>query len=339
MPSLCSRIAASLAGLVLMSMGPVGPAAAAPPTCRGQNMLETMRTADPVSHGRIMDAGRATANGEAMLWRVERAGLQPSYLFGTMHISDPRLTTLSPAVLQAVRTSKSVALEIADMSPTAMRSAGGLDPDLMISRAGRGLAQLIGPEDFAAAKAAMAPSGMPEATLRSMRPWVITMSLALPLCEQRRTAGGAAVLDQKLGDEARARAIPVVGLETLESQLRMMAAVPEDQQVQMLRAAIKYADVRDDMLETMAQMYLKRQIGAVWEFNLVLAEKVGIGAQAFDGFEKDLVVGRNRSMRDTARPYLDKGGLFIGVGAMHLVGRDGLVAMLREAGFTVTAVE
>jgi uncharacterized protein YbaP (TraB family) len=44
-------------------------------------------------------------------------------------------------------------------------------------------------------------------------------------------------------------------------------------------------------------------------------------------------------MRDAAGPLLDEGGVFIAVGALHLSGEKGLVALLREAGYTVTPVE
>jgi uncharacterized protein len=119
----------------------------------------------------------------------------------------------------------------------------------------------------------------------------------------------------------------------------VLAAIPEDQQIGMVRAALKFADRREDMLETMLQLYLKRQSAVIWPFNLALAEKAGVTPSAFKGFESDLLHGRNRTMRDAAIPHLDKGGLFIGVGAMHLVGDKGLVSLLRERGYTVTAVE
>jgi uncharacterized protein len=48
---------------------------------------------------------------------------------------------------------------------------------------------------------------------------------------------------------------------------------------------------------------------------------------------------RNHGMRDAALPLLAEGGLFIGVGAAHLSGNDGLIEMPRQSGHTVTAVE
>ena len=311
---------------------------AAPPTCRGQSMLDEMQVAEPAAYAKVLEAATKTVNADALLWRVETAGVAPSFLFGTVHLSDPRVTTLSPAVTAALASAKAVALEIADMSTAGMQAAIGADPMLLISP-DRGLATLITPEEFAIAKAALTPAGMPEAALRIMKPWVVTMALTLPMCEQLRTSSGVKVLDQLLGDMARARSIPVIGLETIAFQLQVMAGIPEDQQVGMVRAALKFADRREDMLETMLQMYVKRQTAMIWPFNLALADKAGVKPDAFKGFEADLLVGRNLTMRDAAKPHLDKGGLFMGVGAMHLVGETGLVNLLRQIGFMVTAVE
>lgn len=44
-------------------------------------------------------------------------------------------------------------------------------------------------------------------------------------------------------------------------------------------------------------------------------------------------------MRDGAIPLIDKGGAFIGVGALHMVGAKGLIELLRAKGYSVTAVE
>jgi uncharacterized protein len=323
-----------ISGLLTLTAAGTVLGQAAPPTCRGQNMLDEMKTADPAAYARVIEAASKTTNAEALLWRIEKPGVAPSHLFGTVHVSDPRVTTLSPAITAALTSAKTVALEIAEISTADWEAAISADPTLM-SR-GRDLAALISPEEIAVATQVL---GMREDVLRMMKPWVITMALALPVCEQQRTASGMTMLDQQLGYMAHAQRIPVIGLETVAFQLKTMAGIPEDQQVGMLRAALKFADRREDMLETMLQLYLKRQTALIWPFNLALAEQAGIKPDAFKGFESDLLVGRNQTMRDAALPHLDQGGLFIGVGAMHLVGDRGLVNLLRQDGYTVTAVE
>ena len=70
-----------------------------------------------------------------------------------------------------------------------------------------------------------------------------------------------------------------------------------------------------------------------------LAKQVGIGNDAFAGFQEKLLTDRNIKMRATAEPLLEQGRVFIAIGALHLPGKQGLVALLREAGYTVTPIE
>jgi uncharacterized protein YbaP (TraB family) len=93
------------------------------------------------------------------------------------------------------------------------------------------------------------------------------------------------------------------------------------------------------MMETLVQMYVKRQVGAAMPFQLALAAENGVPASAFDGFKKVLLADRNIKMRDAAIPKLEKGRAFIAVGALHLPGDTGLVALLRARGYTLDPVE
>jgi len=107
----------------------------------------------------------------------------------------------------------------------------------------------------------------------------------------------------------------------------------------MLRTSLKFADRTNDMMETLVQLYLNRKIAAAMPFQLALAREVGIGDDAFAGFQQKLLIDRNVKMEKSAEPLLQEGGVFIAVGALHLVGKKGLVALLREASYTVTAIE
>jgi uncharacterized protein YbaP (TraB family) len=64
----------------------------------------------------------------------------------------------------------------------------------------------------------------------------------------------------------------------------------------------------------------------------------GLPRSAVDEFDATMLDRRNR-MLDAALPLISEGGLFIGVGSAHLPGREGLVELVRQFGYTVTAVE
>ena len=66
--------------------------------------------------------------------------------------------------------------------------------------------------------------------------------------------------------------------------------MPDDQQLQMLRGTLKYADRVDDLMETVLQLYLTRQMGMTWPFQMLLAEKAGIDPAPYEEFRQRLVV-------------------------------------------------
>lgn len=307
--------------------------------CGGKDMLADIARAEPEIHARIMAAAKATENTEAELWRIEKPGVAPSHLLGTVHVTDPRIATLTPAAAAALAEAKSVVLEVADLSPAATAEAITRAAPLILSTDGRRLDQKLTPAEFELVKTKLASAGLPGELGSQFKPWIVYMILSVSECERRKVQDGALVLDMRIAEQARQRGIPVMGLETIDEQLTAMASVPDDQQLEVLKATLKYARQSDDLMETVLQLYLRREMGAAWPFQVALAAKAGIDAAPLNTFRQQLVVRRNLHMRQGLVPMLDKGGAFVAVGALHLVGREGLVTLLREAGFTVTPVQ
>lgn len=307
--------------------------------CGGTDMMKEFAGRNPAAYEKVRAEAKALSNTEALLWRVEGQGLQPSYLFGTMHLSDARITQLSPAVSKALTEAKAVVLEIGDLSPSALAGAVATSGADLVYANGRSLADELSPDEFEKVKTVVAASGLPGEAARMLKPWLISTLLSISDCERRKAATGAKVLDMQLAETAKAAGIPVAGLETINEQLAALAGIPDEQQLQMLRVSLKYFDRTNDMMETMVQLYLRRDMGAAMPFQSALANEMGIPDSAFDGFRKSLLDDRNARMSKAVRPYLDKGNAFVAVGALHLPGETGLVALLRKAGFTVSPVE
>lgn len=302
-------------------------------------MLPELQQKSPKLYAQVIAESRKVPNSEAVLWKIEKPDLAPSYLLGTMHLSDPRVTVLSQKTKEAIAQSKSVALEVADLSQQAMTTAMAEARDLIVYSDGKSLKQELSADEYAKAKEVVSKSGMPADFTATLKPWLVGMLLATSDCERKQRAAGAMVLDRRVAAEAKKDGIAVTGLETIEDQLKALASIPEDQQIDMLRVGLKYLDRDDDLIETLVQMYLKRDIGAAMPFQIALAEEAGTSASAFDGFKRKILVNRNARMLTAAMPMIDDGNAFIAVGALHLVGEKGLVARLRERGFTVTPVE
>jgi uncharacterized protein len=311
----------------------------APAMCRGADMLAEMQIKSPDVYAKVMAESSALPNTEAVLWKIEKPGVATSYLFGTMHLSDPRIAELSPAVKDAIGHSKSVALEVADLSDKAVAAAMTKTAALIVYTDGKSLKGALSDEEYQQVQRIVTKSGMPGELAAMMKPWLVSMLLATSDCERQQLAAGKAVLDLRVAAEAQKNGITIKGLETIEDQLGALAAVPDDQQIAMLKVGLKYIDRADDMTETLVQMYVKRQIGAAMPFQLAIAAESGTPPSVFDGFKKTLLIDRNAKMRDAALPLLEQGNAFVAVGALHLPGPTGLVALLREKGYTITAVE
>ncbi|MCB1521574.1 MAG: TraB/GumN family protein [Hyphomicrobiaceae bacterium] len=335
--STTARVLRRAALAALLALAPAGAAGAA--DCRGTDMLAAMSRSSPDVYREIQDTARATANAEAILWKIERAGVPASYLLGTIHLTDRRVTQFSAKTSQALDAVRSVALEVTDISAAATSAALEKSSRLVLYTDGRRLDGVLSAAEIAKVRATLSAAGMPVEISTMFKPWVISLMLSVSGCERRNVQRGEPVLDMKLATTARQRGKTIIGLETIESQLQAMAAIPDDQQVGMLRASLAYADRADDNMETLLQLYLQRRMGAAWPFQLALARQAGVGPSAFVTFKQRILVDRNRHMAKAALPLLSKGRVLIAVGAMHLVGDDGLVALLEDAGYTLTPIE
>ncbi|MFA5901695.1 MAG: TraB/GumN family protein [Hyphomicrobium sp.] len=313
--------------------------AAPPPTCTGVDMLAETAAKDPHTYDLIMAKAAEAKNADAILWKIDKEGLPTSYLFGTVHLTDPRVTTLSPATKDAIKDSKVIALEVSDISETATSTVIAKSAPLVMFTDGRRLDGMLTPSEYETVKKIIGRSGMPPDLAGMFKPWIVTLILSVSDCERTKVQAGERVLDMKIAEMGKSRGMEVIGLETIPQQLEALAAVPEQQQLDMLRSSLRFSDRTNDMMETLVQLYLTRRISAALPFQIALARQAGIGDEAFAGFQQKLIYERNEKMKAVADPLLEKGGAFIAVGALHLPGDHGLVELLRQSGYTVTKIE
>ncbi len=129
----------------------------------------------------------------------------------------------------------------------------------------------------------------------------------------------------------------MAGLETAIEQLQAMASLPLELHVESLVETMKLGDRIGDVYETMVDLYQTGEVGMIWPlFRAVLPSKEDEG---YAEFEETMVTSRNRGMAENAEPFLQQGGAFIAVGALHLPGEKGLVELLRRAGYRVTRAD
>jgi len=120
-----------------------------------------------------------------------------------------------------------------------------------------------------------------------------------------------------------------IGLETIEFQLGLFDQLPMQTQVDMLKQ-----DYKSDMksYDTLLACYLREDLETLGK---LMAEETS----AYPEFNELLLMQRNKSWIAPMRTQMQKESTFFGVGAAHLSGPDGVVALLRAQGFTVTAIK
>jgi uncharacterized protein YbaP (TraB family) len=309
------------------------------PACTGEDMLSAIAAEDPVMMDRIADEAAATQNGEGLLWKVETDGSPSSWLFGTMHMTDPRVTELTPQAEQAFDSASTVVIETTEvLDQSKMMEAMLREPELMMFTDETTLVSLMTPDEKAIVEAGLAARGIALGSVLKMKPWMLSAMVALPACELARKTAGAPVLDVKLAEDAKAGGKSLEGLETVSSQLRAMASLPMEFHVKGLVETIRLGDRMDDVIETMIVLYKREQTGMFMPlFRAALPSAEG-DQMGYAAFEQAMITTRNATMAKTAAPMLARGNAFIAVGALHLPGPDGLVEQFRRAGHTVTAV-
>jgi uncharacterized protein YbaP (TraB family) len=314
----------------------VGRANAEPVACTGKDMLAELKQGDPAKYAAVEAEAAKVENGKGLLWKIEKPGVAPSFLFGTMHVTDPRVTTLMPAAQAAYDAAGTVVIETTEVLDQQKMMASIMQkPELMMFTDQTTLASLLPPGDADFVNKALEARGIPPYSVAKMKPWIITTMLSVPACELQRKAGGAPVLDARLAQDAVAGGKKLEGLETAVEQLEAMASLPIQFHVQGLIDTLKVGARMDDANETMILLYVSGDIGTVWPlFRATLP-----GGETDVAFEKTMITARNHTMANRAGPILDAGNAFIAVGAMHLPGPEGLVSLLRQAGYAVSRTD
>lgn len=340
-----ASVPALLATLLLLTLLALRPAhaddhAAGANACSGSNLLTALQQSDPAKYNSVMAEADKIPNGKSIFWKIEKSGLKPSWLLGTMHVTDPRVLTMPKGAPEADAAANTIIVEsdeILDEKKAAIALLA--KPDLTMFTDGSTISKYLSPDDNARLEAGLKERGIPLSAVSRMRPWMISSVVALPPCEIARKAKGAEFLDQKLAVDASHAGKQVKGLESLAEQLQAMADLPTEFHLKSLIDTLALGDKMKDVVETMTDLYLSGDIGATMPMLKTVAADGEENDSDYAAFEQRIILDRNKVMAERAAPILAAGNVFMAVGALHLPGESGLVELLRKQGFTVTAVD
>ena len=267
---------------------------------------------------------RAEGAGPA-LWVVRDAD-STIYLFGTVHVLRPTTAWGSPRVDAAFNSASEIWFEITN--PDDQAAVMPLVQQYGISPA-RPLSSLLTAEEFAKLDAAAQTIGASGAQIDIFRPWFAGLSLALaPLAKAGYDPNSGVELT--LRARAQAAGKPVKGLETLDEQIRILASMPEDEQLAFLRSTLDSFDEATTELDALVNAWAAGDVASVER--LAVTEMQGQSQAMYEA----LLVQRNANWAGQIQTLLaGSGTTFIAVGAAHLAGDDSVQDILEDRGVNV----
>ncbi|MFO1052050.1 MAG: TraB/GumN family protein [Planctomycetota bacterium] len=268
------------------------------------------------------------------LWRIE--GEVPSYLFGTIHLPDERVTTLHPAVEDALNGCDALYTELPmdlKTTTTALR--------LSALPRGQKLVDILGPDLLERVQTFFDEHGVPFAAMGRLKPWAIATQI--PLIDHLRQMSSGSPLDMMLYKRAAEDGKEVGGLETVEEQTSVFDGLTDAEQATFTREALdsyeRHRKLGRDSYEDLIGAYVR---GSGERLQKLMDEEEEFGdKQLAEKIEKTLLVDRNRHMADRIAAHIAsaRGKKFMfAVGAAHGFGEHSVVKLLREKGFVVIRV-
>jgi uncharacterized protein YbaP (TraB family) len=264
---------------------------------------------------------------QGLLWKIESASGQTSHVFGTIHLSDARVLALPAPVAQSFEGAGSFVMEVTLDPANLMQLAGR-----MIFTDGRDLQGVLGGALFQKVAATAPSMGLPPEMLRYLKPWAVALVLMMP------QTNGDNILDDRLYKMAIEQNKGVHQLETVDEQVDMFDRMAESEQIAMLRNAVENRERLPKLMERMVDTYLKRDLAALYRIS---EEDEGHDPEmkrVRAVLMQRLLDERNIRMADRADVLLKNGRAFIAVGALHLYGERGVLALLANRGYRVTRV-
>lgn len=272
----------------------------------------------------IFISGQCQEPQSSLLWRISGNGLeQPSYLFGTMHVSDPRLRELPLPLKHALDSAATLAVEVDLSSVNPLEAMDLIQMDTT-------LYGLLGEEDFRVVQNYVSKEVNPMfgMIINNIKPFFV-MGLLMQSGEALQ-AQDATVLDLYLVQQAREQGKEVVNLETLTEQVVVIDQIPLEQQAQMLLEQVRDTATFSSGMDVLLEAYLQQDLAAMMQ---LAEEEEGLGE-----YESAFVQERNHTMAQRIDSLLKETNLLVAVGALHLPGEEGLIKLLQEKGYNVQPV-
>jgi len=261
-------------------------------------------------------------------WKVEGEN-NTVWLFGTVHVLTEDHYPLADEVEEAFRESPYLVVEIdtVNVDPQVQQQMminAGMLPD------GVSLDEVLGEERYARASELAAANGYDLDQMNMLRPWLIALVLTVAEFERMGYTAEHGVESYFL-NRAEEERKSITELETMQYQLSLFGDLDEEIQIDFLMQTLEEIDEMETHIEALISAW---ESGSLEELEDALLEDFADYPEVY----QRIVTDRNHNWMDDLSRILDESDKdhFVAVGALHMVGDEGVVKLLREAGYEVT---
>ena len=259
----------------------------------------------------------------ALLWEISGNGISsPSYLYGTVHMICPEDFVTGKRLQEKFRSAQKVFLEV-DMDDPSMNMKM---MQLSLLR-GKKLSDMFSDSDYNKLNVFFRDTiGMPLTLLNTMKPFVLFSILtlkSLPCAEPQS-------YELSFVKMAKEQSKEVLGLETIEDQMKIFDGMPDSVQVQMVMRYINEFDEQKKEFAKMVDAYKQENLDSIYEHIM--------SSPDISGSEEVLLFNRNEKWIPIMETAMQKEKIFFAVGAGHLGGPKGVINLLREKGYSVKGI-
>ncbi len=269
-----------------------------------------------------------TAAENSLLWEISGKDLAtPSYLYGTIHMIGKDDYFLTDQTKKAFGESKKIVFEINMEDMTNPAAIFPLISKLMMPD-GKTLKDLLSTEDYAFVKAKFAESGLPPffmGMLEKVKPMFLTVMGGGDMAPGDIQSGKIKSYELEFMQMAQSSGKSMGGLETIEFQMSVFDSIPYEAQAEMLVESMRDT-VGSSQFQEMVEMYKSQDI--VKMMDSFESEEGGL-----EGYDDVLLWQRNRNWIPIMSQMMTEAPTFFAVGAGHLGGEEGVIALLRKKGY------
>ncbi|REK74739.1 TraB/GumN family protein [Paenibacillus paeoniae] len=313
--------------------------AIAPQILKGSTYVPIAFISEAIGYELKWDAASRTVllskeASKGYLWKVEKDGAEV-YLMGSIHVGDPNLYPLRDEVEQAFDDADHLVVEV-DITKAGEESVQKEIAAIQVYSDGSTLKDHVSGDTYARVQSFLEEIGLESNAYDTYKPWSVNLDMTNYAAAVAGYQGGIGI-DMYYLNRALATEKPILELESFTSQLGLFDSFSKELQESQLNETLDgifgVKETTEPTINALADLWIQ---GDDKGLEALVSE-----IQKQEEFYEKLIKKRHTGMLEKIEGYLNnekKESYFVVAGYLHMLGKDGLVTLLQEKGYTVTRI-